>query len=227
MAGEAGFLYEQTIYKVLKKYNLMPSGFVPAGAARNAPDSMFIHKNKHYKLELKLDLNADFGQGTLDYDMKADKWVLGGAKDAAADEMRHFLKSVGADKFANAQWGKYGAPLRFAIPIEKLKEVHVKHDYEHFKSAFIDIPMSAVENYYGTKETYYIQIGGGFGFYYLKEDKARLSVPRFNPSLQLRIRLKRGGSYPLHHYRFTTAILIKSKPTVSKYNLDKSPGFLI
>ena len=38
------------------------------------------------------------------------------------------------------------------------------------------------------------------------KDIAKLGVPKFNPKLRLRIRLKRGGSIPIYNYRFSTAL---------------------
>ena len=99
MAGEGGFIYEAKIHNKLKSKKLVPKNFVPAGSDSNAPDAMFIYNDKDHKLELKLDLKADYGQGSFDY--VNGKWVLGGAKTASAEEMRRLLKGVGIEDFAN------------------------------------------------------------------------------------------------------------------------------
>ena len=225
MAGEQGFIYETKIHKALKKEDLVPTGFTPAGSDANAPDAMFIYGGKDNKLEIKLDLKAAYGQGTLTYDPKTKKWGLGGAKTAAAEEMRELLNAVGIVKFVNSQWGKQGVPNKGNIPSKSFTQDMVKSDYARFKDAFLPVNVSALWDYYATKKTYYIQVGG-YGLYYMKSNPANLPVPQFKPKLRVRIRVKRGGSRPLDNYRFTTALQVVTKPTKSVYDLDKDVMFL-
>tara|TARA_B100002019_G_scaffold281217_1_gene285037 strand:- start:435 stop:1130 length:696 start_codon:yes stop_codon:yes gene_type:complete len=225
MAGEAGFLYETKIHKALKAQDLVPAGFTPAGSDANAPDAMFLYGGKDNKLEIKLDLKADYGQGSLKYDLKTKKWGLGGAKTAAADEMRDLLNAVGIVKFVNDKWGKQGIPNKGNIPSKSFTDDMVKSDYARFKDAFLPVNTRALWDYYATKKTYYIQVGG-YGLYYMKENPARLPIPRFDPKLRIRIRVKRGGSRPIDNYRFTTALQVISKPKMSDYDLDKDVMFL-
>ena len=225
MAGEAGFLYETKIHKALKAQNLVPPGFTPAGSDANAPDAMFMYGGKDNKLEIKLDLKADYGQGTLSYDPKTKKWGLGGAKTAAAQEMRELLNAVGILRFVNSKWGSKGAPNKGTIPSKSFTEDMVKSDYARFKDAFLPIDSSALWNYYATKQTYYIQVGG-YGLYYMKSNPANLPIPQFNPKLRIRIRVKRGGSRPIDNYRFTTALQVTTKPPKSPYDLDRDVLFL-
>ena len=225
MAGEAGFLYETKIHKALKAQNLVPSGFTPAGSDANAPDAMFMYGGKDNKLEIKLDLKADYGQGTLSYDPKTKKWGLGGAKTAAAQEMRELLNAVGILRFVNSKWGSKGAPNKGAIPSKSFTEDMVKSDYARFKDAFLPISTSALWDYYATKKTYYIQVGG-YGLYYMKSNTDNLPIPQFNPKLRIRIRVKRGGSRPIDNYRFTTALQVTTKPSKSPYDLDRDVIFL-
>lgn len=223
MAGEAGFLYESKIHNKLKVAKLVPPNFTPAGSDPNAPDAMFIYNGKENKLEVKLDLKADYGQGTLKYEN--GKWQLGGAKTAAAEEMRQLLRSVGIEKFANQKWGPKGAPVKGSKPDKDLTQADVKKDYDRFKDQFLTIPSSALASYYNSKGTYYIQIGT-YGMYYMGSNPANLPVPPFNAGLRVRIRIKRGGS-ALPNYRFTTALQVTSKPPASKYNIDKGVDFLL
>ena len=225
MAGEAGFLYETKIHKALKAQNLVPPGFTPAGSDANAPDAMFMYGGKDNKLEIKLDLKADYGQGTLSYDPKTKKWGLGGAKTAAAQEMRELLNAVGILRFVNSKWGSKGAPNKGTIPSKSFTEDMVKSDYVRFKDAFLPISTSALWDYYATKKTYYIQVGG-YGLYYMKSNPANLPIPQFNPKLRIRIRVKRGGSKPIDNYRFTTALQVTTKPSKSPYDLDRDVVFL-
>ena len=224
MAGEGGFIYEAKIHNKLKSKKLVPKNFVPAGSDSNAPDAMFIYNDKDHKLELKLDLKADYGQGSFDY--LNNRWTLGGANTASAEEMRQLLKSVGIEDFANKTWGPKGPPNKGTKDNKLITKEDVASDYSRFKDAFLPIKSSALHSYYGSKSTYYIQIGG-YGMYYMAQNPAGLDIPQFNPNLRIRIRLKRGGSSPIYNYRFTTALQIIGKPPHSSHNLDTSVDFLI
>lgn len=215
-----GFLYESKINDNLKKFKIQKSNFRPAGSDPNAPDAMLTYKDEDYKIEVKLDLNVDFGQGSLDYDLKKSKWILGGAKTPAADQMREFLTAIGVVKIVNKKWGPKGAPRKFTVPTSQYKKADVEHDYKNFKDVFVDIPKTAVADYYNTKKTYYIQIGG-YGLYHMGEDIADLGTEEFDLQLRLRIRIKRGGSLPIYNYRFTTAIqAVKGSLKKTKSDLD-------
>jgi hypothetical protein len=224
MAGEQGFLYEGRVHNSLKSKGLVPKGFTPAGSDPNAPDAMFIYNGKPYKLEVKLDLKADYGQGSFEY--VNGKWILGGAKTAAADELRQLMRAVGIEAFANKEWGPKGPPNKGTIDNKDFTQEMVSSDYRRFTDRFLTIPSSALWSYYGAKSTYYIQIGG-YGMYYMAANPAGLPIPQFSPGLRIRIRLKRGGSSPIYNYRFTTALQITSKPPRSKYDIDKGVGFLM
>jgi hypothetical protein len=221
MASEnKGFLYEQVINKNLKAAGVQKKSFAGAGADSNAPDAEITFKGKDYKVEVKLDLNVDFGQGSLDYDLDNKKWILGGAKTASADQMREFLTKIGVPDLVNKEWGAKGAPRRYTIPTKQFKKEDVEYDYKNFKDFFVDIPRTAVANYYNSKKTYYIQIGG-YGLYHMGKDVAKLGTEEFKLSLRLRVRLKRGGSMPIYNYRFTTAIqAVKNTLKKTDSNLD-------
>lgn len=224
MAGELGFLYESKIHNRLKTLGLVPSGFTPAGSDPNAPDAMFIYERQSYKLEVKLDLKADYGQGSFEY--INGRWVLGGAKTPAAEELRRLMRSVGVEQFANQEWGPKGPPNKGTVDNKDFTSEMVTSDYVRFTDRFLSIPSNALWSYYGSKSTYYIQIGG-YGLYYMLSNPAGLPIPRFDPKLRIRIRLKRGGSSPIYNYRFTTALQITSRPQKSVYDIDGNLDFLL
>ena len=223
MAGEGGFLYEGRVHNRLKKGKLVPRGFKPGGAESNAPDASFIYGGRPYLLEVKLDLSADYGQGTLEYNNGI--WQLGGAPTVAAEELRGLMRASGIEQFANAEWGSKGAPFKGRVATEEFTSEMVTSDYTNFNSRYKVVPSSVLHSYYAAKNTYYIQIGD-YGMYYLAANPANLPVPQFNPSLKIRIRTKRSGSYPLNNYRFTTALQITGRPPRSKFDIDKSVEFL-
>jgi hypothetical protein len=222
MAGQAGFLYEAKIQNIFKNNKIAPPGFKPAASDPNAPDAAFVYGKITYKMEVKLDLKVDFGQGSLDYDLKKDKWILGGSNTPAAEHMREFLEGIGVLKLINSSkgWGDKGPPRKFTVPLKQFSRQDVDYDYKNFTDKYIIIPnSSAVADYYAKKKTYYIQIGDGYGLYHMEKDPAKLGTTPFKPQLRLRIRLKRGGSFPIYNYRFSTAIQATSLPR-SKVDLD-------
>lgn len=202
-----GILYEKKINNLLKRNGAQRKDFQPAGSDSNAPDAEIRVRGADYKVEVKLDTKVDFGQGSLDYDMTKKKWVLGGANTDSAEQMRQFMRMIGVEKLVNQKWGKFGVPRKYTVETKKFTKKDVDHDYKTFKDFFVDIPSNAVTNYYASKSTYYIQIGGGYGFYFMGSNPAKISnLTEFTLKLRLRVRLKRGGSLPLNNYRFATAI---------------------
>ena len=131
MAGQRGFLYERSIFNKLKSKGITPRGSEPAGANPNLPDATFIYEGQPYKLEVKLDLRADFGQGTLNY--VDGVWTLGGADTPEAEEMRRLLESVGTAEFANLEWGKKGMPNKGTVETGNFTQEMVREDYTRFK----------------------------------------------------------------------------------------------
>lgn len=203
MAGEAGFLYERKINKILKDGGLEKQSFMPAGSDSTAPDAMLLYQGKEFKLEIKLDIKADFGQGSLAYDIKAKKWTVGGNNP----DMKQFLNDIGVAKMVNKAWPK--TPRKGTVPDERITQKDVAFDYANFKDQRVVVPAKAIADYYNSKKTYYIQIGDEHGLYYMGKDIAGLGCPEFKPDVSLRIRLKRGGSNPIYNYRFSTALQVK------------------
>lgn len=215
-----GFIYEEKINKKLKTNNLQKKSFISAGSDPNAPDAILKYEGTEYKIEIKLNIDADFGQGSLDYDTEENKWIISGSKTKSGEEMKEFLSSINLSKIVNNKWKLKGAPRKFTVSSKLFTQEDVMYDILTFKSFFVDIPSKSVAKYYNSKETYYMQIGGQ-GLYYMGKDIANLGVPELNLRLKLRVRLKRGGPIPLNNYRFTTAIkAVKLSLKKSDYDLD-------
>lgn len=204
MAGQSGFLYEKKLNDKLKKAGLEDKSFQSAGSDKNAPDALLTYQDQDYKLELKLDLKVDFGQGSLVWDVK---WTLGGGDTDSSKQMQEFLTQIGALKIVNRVWGPKGAPRKGTVPLDRFMEEDVDSDYRRFRDEKISVSSDAIANYYASKKTYYIQIGGK-GLYYMGKDPANFGCKEFKPDTILRIRLKRGGSHPIYNYRFSTALRI-------------------
>jgi len=243
-SGGSGRIYEDLIHKRLQGIGLVPAGFSPAGSTHNQPDFKFyasINPNNVDIIELggeaKLDVAADFGQCALGYENGS--WVLTGATDAAAQEMKLFLRALGVEEKVNRIWGSAGAPRKWFDQVgdaqtktgRNMLPNDIQHDYDNFKDIMLtgsDAPsMQKLFDYYAKKNTYYIQIGKA-GFYYMAGDPARLnnshfvSVPQLGGSLKLRIRRKPdGSSNQPWKYSFTTAIKVDRKPEKSPIDLEQ------
>lgn len=223
MAGKQGFIYEDKIHNKLKAAGIVPKGFTPARSSAVAPDAMFMYRGQSNKLEVKLDLRADYGQGTLDY--IDGVWRLGGANTVEALVLRELMVAVGIEQFANAEWGPKGPPFKGRVTTEQFTNDMVTADYANFGNRYKVVPSSVLHNYYASKGTYYIQIGG-YGLYHMRANPLQLPVPQFNPGLKIRLRTKRGGSVPLNNYRFTTALQITGRPGISPINLERDVDIL-
>ena len=224
MAGQQGFAYESRVHNKLKSGGYVPAGFSPAGSNPSAPDAMFMYGGTTHKLEVKLNMAADYGQGTLNYSQGV--WTLGGANTAAAQELRTLMRAVGVEPFVNRVWGVQGAPNKGTVIPAQFTQAMVAEDYRKFTDKFVAISSSALHSYYASKGTYYIQVGG-YGLYYMAANPAGLDVPQFTPGLRVRIRTKRGGSTPIYNYRFTTALQVTQRPARSSVDIDRNLDFLV
>mgnify|MGYP001207526652 CR=1 FL=1 len=155
MPGQKGFIYEGAIHTKLKNKGLVPLGFKPAKSDANKPDGKFIYKGEIYNLEVKLDMQTDFGQGTLDY--TPDGWVLGGVQEfkadgvtprdgyAAAEKLRQLLRSIGTEEFANRKWGFKKAPNKINIPNDSnFTQAMKDEDYKNFPSRYKPIGKKSI-----------------------------------------------------------------------------------
>jgi hypothetical protein len=252
-SGGGGFAYEDYMFTRMKSLGLVPPGFAPAGSSNLLPDlkirvagpgkstldsrgrfnaSGFAStRTQEGKVEIKLNTSADFGQSGLKWSV-GRKWYLDGAGSPEAVEMRNLLNQLRVAEKVNAAWGKYGPPKKFTAA--KTGRDMLQADYESDIRLFKDVIMNGADapqtsilfNYYGSKGTHYIQIGGGYGLYYMNSDPLdlkKVGVKKFDGTLKLRVRRKPGGSSTEPwNYRFSTALLIDNNPTRSGFDLEQS-----
>lgn len=233
-----GFNYENYLFSIFKDAGLTPKGFSPAGSSNDLPDLAFLYidptkrgianpKSSTYKMEIKLDDKADYGQSGLGY--KNGKWILQGKSDPEAVLMREMLSGMGVPEIVNRVWGPKGAPRKFTADQtgRNMSPRDIEIDRKNFGDIYLtgsDAPqLRTLFRYYGSKQTYYIQIGGK-GLFYMQKDPAnlkRVGCKRFDGSLKLRIRRKPGGSRSEPwNYRFSTALMLDTKPSRSGLDLD-------
>lgn len=190
-----------------------------------------LQKKQDIKIEIKLNNEADFGQSGLKCKSNG-QWFLDGQKSPEGEQMRKFLSAMKVPQIVQKEWGPFGIPRKFSAKdggTRKMNERDINYDREHFKDIILtgsNAPsVQTLFRYYGTKKTYYIQIGGK-GLFYMQRDPANLKligVKKFDGTLKLRIRRKPGGSSSEKwNYRFSTALLIDKAPSNSGFSLDSN-----
>ena len=233
MAGEQGRLYEVKCNKKLLREGLLPKSLSYYGGSDNtAPDGEFTYKGKNYKVEYKLDMKADFGQATLDYDKKKKSWYVTGKQTKEGLQIQELMRGAGVESLINSRegWKLAGIPNKFRVD-GRVTKAQAKEDYAAFSNKYVDINKNAVNKYYAKKDTYYIQIGK-YGLYYMDDNPAELDIPQFLPQLRVRMRLKAGGSglagADYYNYRFVCALQIVSTGIIkSQYDIENDVSFLI
>jgi hypothetical protein len=203
MGYNKGDNYEQSIFDLLTSKGLIATGSTRGGAG-NATDIKFLHNFQEYNLEVKLDLEADYGQKML-------KWENGIWSWCVDDAVTSFYTSVGVLDIVNA---KNFIPNRYSIARDEITAQQKNQDQKAFEDKVeIDI------------NSYYIQIGG-YGFYHLKHDILSLGTPQFDCKMKLRLRAKTIHSSPVYKYGFYAVLKIdkKEKPKKSCFDIEQKDG---
>ena len=240
IANNAGFQYEEDLIKKLRS-----KGFTcgdPAGADNAKADlEITLPKNapKVTKFELKEKLSADFAQLNMDFDTTQKKFYIDERKSSnqkeAAQTMIGIAKNFNIIREANNWWKpEKNPPQRFMLGNEysnvSKRQIGRKLDLKNFPDKFLLEGRSAaqaVEQYYNSKNTYYIQVKG-FGLYYMGRDVENFGVPRFSNMVgnsNIRIRIKT-NSASQERWSFLMALKI-SGLRKSSFDLDKDPSFLL
>ena len=209
-----GDAYEAKIVKILDKRGVTPKGFIRAGAGTGT-DSIFVHNGADFRLEIKNGLAADYGQKTFHWS-KEFGWSW-----AEKDNLSDFFDKFDVIEFLNK---KNLAPKKFTVPKELLTRGDKKSDQWSFEDRSLRVPAESLFNFYKRKETHYIQVGAGYGFYSLDSDPANLGAPQFQSDFMLRLRAKTIRSDPIWNYTFYAVLKVIGKPNKSGYNIEKKNG---
>lgn len=229
MVSHKGFEYEENATKFLKKLEIVPPTFQPAGASHDQPD-LVIKKpssNKTAGCELKISPTSA-GSLVIKYDAKKKEWFFDTPEKE--DKEKHFLIKIanqsGALKRVNQEWR--GTPAKFSS-IEKYTDKHKQYkvDLAKYRDIKGEIPGNSIEHYYNRKDTWYINVGT-HGFYLLgnsdplKLNKGDERVPRFsqNAKTTYRARVQYKGS---GNYQFTFSLEFSSVQK-SPYNIAPITG---
>jgi hypothetical protein len=223
MAAQKGFIYETNAYKALKSYGIS-AGTGAAGASSDRPDlEIKLSKdpdNKSEGCELKISPTA---AGSLVMKYTDGKWGFGEYSDDPEKKLLYelgkkykLLENMNRSGSAGSNWRGKVPHLQNDNRGKKIlvgakdKRVAYEKDIKQFggqNEVHIDIPASAICDYYNTKYCSYINVGT-HGFYTLNgKDPLKLnikitrgsSIPDFGQSASARIRVrcqyKGGGDY--------------------------------
>jgi hypothetical protein len=213
MGYNKGDIYEQEIFERLDAKGLIVAGSTRAGAG-NSTDIKFLHNFQENNLEVKLDLDADYGQKMLKCNDGIWSWCVD-------DAITSFYTSVGVLDIINS---KKFTPNRYSIPKNEITPQQRNQDQKAFEDK-VEIDINSLYDFYGSKNCYYIQIGG-YGFYHLKYDFLSLGTPQFDCRMNLRLRAKTIHSTPTYKYGFYAVLKAdkKSKPHKSLYDIEEKDG---
>lgn len=177
--GQGGRDYEEHINNILKKHGKADKDATTAGSSADAPDAQFNHAGKKHNLEIKADSKAMFGQIELKHD--GEQWDVSESSKKKYPATYKAIKKTGFLEKVNKQWKKPTGDYN-----EDLKMGNVYHDHKD---------ASPIKAHYGTdRQTDYIQIGKGHGFYHTGNDTANLGSPELEGKTQFRARMKNRGT---------------------------------
>lgn len=203
----AGDAYEKRISDILLTKGMTDPRVERAGAD-HGPDHYFIHIGNRYGLEIKMNPEADYGQKKLVYMGGAWEW-------AVDDEITQFYTRIGVLKKIR---DRNIIPRKYSKPDKDLTAADKEYDMKTFECK-LPVRLNAMFRYYEEKGVYYIQIGEGWGFYHLMEDKANIGSPQLKADIVLRLRAKTVRSHPLSNYEFIAVLKVESISLRSWYDL--------
>ena len=211
-----GDAYEKKLFDALQKKGVLAPGTHRAGAG-TGPDLKFSHRTRIYNLEAKLDLKADYGQKMLKWS-KDQGWSW-----CKQDKVTALYNALNVLTYLNS---KGRIPNKHRKENIDLTILDKKQDQLMFEDTSLHVDINALRTYYESKDVFYIQIGDGFGFYYLSNDQADLSVPQFNADFTLRLRAKTINSKPLYSYGFYAVLKVRlrPRPLKSSFNIETESG---
>ena len=226
MAAQQGFIYEQNTYDYLKPLGFVPTTFTPAGAGHDRPDLMLLYKNKEVGCELKIS-GASAGSLVLKYDMKKG-WGFGDVKQDEKEKL--FIKDladyVNLFKIINKRWKDIPYKIVKKDQDDEWKKTigilsgyqRYRRDFKTFPEIKGDIPSTKIEQYYVTKETYYVNVGT-HGFFLMGNVNpyGLGGIPKFGDAItaKYRARVQDKGA---GNYQFTFEMSFSPK-MYSPYNI--------
>ena len=213
MGYNKGDNYEQKIFERLIAKGLIVLGSTRGGAS-NSTDIKFLHNLQETNLEVKLDLEADYGQKMLRWNNGIWSWCVD-------DSVTSFYTSIEVLDIVNR---KQFIPNRYYIPRDEITIQQKNQDQKAFEDK-VEIDTNSLYDFYGSKNCFYIQIGG-YGFYHLKQDILSLGTSQLDCMMKLRLRAKTIHTIPIYNYGFYAVLKVdkKMKPRKSHYDIEEKDG---
>ena len=208
--GSGGVDYEKKVLDSVKsKLKEMPNIKIKAGISTAAfshePDLQLLLFGYPVNIEIKENNKAQMGGGSFDYNQSRQQWYS--SRDTHIDpiiekELKNLLKKKNSDvdKLLNFVRNNEMPILAKDINGFPLK---ITNDFWNViknrgllipLNMKVDSPVSFLYDHYDQKKCYYIQMGDGAGFFYLKRNPLNLPIPRLNTRFNIEMRLARSGS---------------------------------
>lgn len=205
MGINLGLKYEDRIINILEDRGLFP---FTLKYNLQGNDAGFRHRGLDRYLELKNQTDTDFGQKGLKWSSET------GWEWKELDVITEMYSEIGIIRQIDKQF----RPNLYNVSKFDFNQQHRIKDQRAFEK---QIDLSGAEylhKFYARKNCYYIQVENK-GFYYLERDIANLGVPRFDPTMRLRLRAKVRNSFPAYNYGFFATIKV-NKRTIRKSEFD-------
>ena len=214
-----GHKYEKKIVGILQNKGLMPVEISGAGSGPGV-DAFFTHKGKKYSVEIKNLPNTELGQKRLKPKQVGQQWKWNWSEKKQDLEITKYFTKIGVLDYLN---DKKIIPNKHRKRDSEITLEDVREDQRNFAESKFPIPDKTIAMFYQEKADY-IQIGGGYGFYHTKNDKAKLGTEKISPECVLRFRLKRHNPShpPLSNVSFMAVIRSKKFRKKSNYNIEET-----
>jgi hypothetical protein len=205
MARNLGLTYEDRIISILEERGLLP---FELKTNLQGNDAGFRHNGLDRYLELKNKTDTDFGQKGLKWNSQ-DGWEW-----KELDVITEMYSEIGILR----QIGKQFRPNLYTVSKFDFTLQHRILDQRAFEKQIDLSGADYLHKFYARKNCFYIQVENK-GFYYLERDIANLGVPRFDPTLRLRLRAKVRNSFPAYNYGFFATLKV-NKRSIRKSDFD-------
>ena len=193
-----GFEYEARLQSMIAAAGLGPNQ-ATAGSGHGA-DLIFVDgSGTSHGIEAKLSPNVFAGQKNCVYTGSgAWRWSSEDAITQFYDEMKlieKYILPASQDKLEEFMSYFGSSKLPMTVSNQEYWDFRNDNPDYQFELVKVDVSADAIYANYIQKGVHYIQVGDGYGFYYLDSDPLGLRVPQFSPTkVQVRSRLKWGGS---------------------------------
>lgn len=197
-AGQGGFDYEGTVLRAIKRANVRGNITKGAGASAAAADADIKINGQVYKIEVKLDKNAQMGGSSVRFGAQGLHLVKPMEPDTQAI-LVSAISSKAADLNKMIGYIAKQAPRAINKRVAGFPMSCTKDGWESAASKGLLVNTKLqhttdfISKHYAKKGIFYIQIGGA-GLFYLAGNPANLPIPQLSGEIDIEIRSARSGS---------------------------------